>query len=91
MANASIRYGATNRKRFNVIKNQKTAKYKCEVCGKLSVERVSTSVWQCKHCGATYAGGAYTMTTSAGQLAKQLIEGLQKHTSVANQAESQSD
>jgi large subunit ribosomal protein L37Ae len=74
MANASIRYGARIRKRARETKLKKIAMYKCDSCGKISVERISTSIWQCRHCNATYAGGAYTLTTTAGELARRLIE-----------------
>ena len=63
MANYSIRYGVSLRKRNAEIKREKTAKYKWEACGKTSIKRISTSIWKCKHCGKTYAGGAETITT----------------------------
>jgi large subunit ribosomal protein L37Ae len=78
MANASIRYGASIRKRALGIKQKKQAKYKCEACGRMMVKRVGTSVWKCRHCGATYAGGAYTMTTPEGEVAKRLINDITK-------------
>ncbi len=74
MANSSIRYGASIRKRAFGIKQKKTAEYKCEACGKTSVRRISTSIWRCRHCNATYAGGAYTMTTPEGEVARRLIQ-----------------
>ncbi len=73
MANASIRYGASIRKRALGVKQKKQAEYKCEACGKPSVRRVGTSIWRCRHCNATYAGGAYTMTTPEGEVARRLI------------------
>ncbi len=78
MANASIRYGASMRKRAAGVKQKKQAFYKCEACGKMSVKRISTSIWRCRHCNATYAGGAYTMTTPEGEVARRLIEGISK-------------
>ena len=76
MANASIRYGASIRKRYAKIKSDKRTLYLCPACGKTSVRRISTSIWRCRHCKTTYAGGAYTMTTPAGSQAKRLIEGM---------------
>lgn len=76
MSNASIRYGASIRKRNAAVKREKQALYKCEVCGKMAVKRIGTSVWKCRHCNTTYAGGAYTMTTTAGEAAKRLVGGL---------------
>jgi large subunit ribosomal protein L37Ae len=80
MSNASIRYGASLRKRYNAIKGKKRAAYKCELCGRENVRRISTSIWQCRHCKAVYAGGAYTMSTQKGEVAKRLISELNKHT-----------
>ncbi|MCL4379032.1 MAG: 50S ribosomal protein L37ae [Candidatus Marsarchaeota archaeon] len=73
MANASIRYGARVRKRYAAVKQQKRALYRCEMCGRDAVKRIGTSIWRCRHCGATYAGGAYSMTTAAGEVARRLV------------------
>ncbi len=78
MANASIRYGASIRKRYAAVKAEKRSLYKCEMCGRDSVKRLGSSIWKCRHCGATYAGGAYTMTTAAGEVARRLIEDFAK-------------
>ncbi len=78
MVNSSIRYGARIRKRARAVKEQKTARYKCEACGRMTVKRVGTSIWKCSHCGKVYAGGAYTMTTPPGEMAKRQIESLNK-------------
>jgi large subunit ribosomal protein L37Ae len=78
MANASIRYGASIRKRAAKIKHEKSARYNCEMCGKKAVKRVGTGIWRCRHCGVTSAGGAYSMTTPAGAIARRTIENLQK-------------
>ncbi len=82
MANSSIRYGATLRKRYREVKEEKQALYKCDECGKVAVKRISTGIWRCKHCGATFAGGAYTMKTAAGESAKKLIESLKASSKV---------
>ena len=76
MAKYSIRYGASLRKRSAEIKREKSALYRCGLCGKTAVKRISTSIWRCRHCGTTYAGGAYSMTTQAGENAKRTIEGI---------------
>jgi large subunit ribosomal protein L37Ae len=78
MSNASIRYGARIRKMNAAVKREKQALYKCEVCGKMSVKRISTSIWRCRHCNTTYAGGAYSMTTTAGEAAKSLVQSLSR-------------
>jgi large subunit ribosomal protein L37Ae len=78
MAKSSIRYGARIRKRARETKEKKIAAYKCESCGQVRVVRIGTSIWKCRHCGVTYAGGAYTLTTSAGELSKRLMADLKK-------------
>ncbi len=78
MVNASVRYGASIRKRQKVVGAKKSALYKCEACGRMTVKRIGTSIWKCKHCNATYAGGAYSMTTPEGEVARRIIEGIKK-------------
>ncbi len=78
MANASIRYGASIRKRADKIRHEKIARYSCDMCGKDSVKRLGTGIWKCRHCGTMYAGGSYSMTTPAGRTAKRLIQNIQK-------------
>ncbi len=76
MTKYSIRYGASLRKRHSKVKSQKIALYKCEICGKVEVERVGTGIWKCRNCKNTFAGGAYALTTAQGEIAKRLIEDL---------------
>ncbi len=76
MANASIRYGTRIRKRYAEIKKKKQANYKCDVCGKVSVKRISTSIWKCRHCSTVYAGACYSLTSEVGEKGKKLIENL---------------
>jgi large subunit ribosomal protein L37Ae len=78
MVNSSVRYGASLRKRNAEIKREKSALYKCEACGKIAVRRISTSIWRCRHCNTTYAGGAYSMSTPAGEAAKRLMADMKK-------------
>lgn len=73
MANWSIRYGVNLRKRYAVVAKDKRTLYKCDVCGKSTVKRISTGIWKCKHCGATFAGGAYNLKTEAGRTAERLL------------------
>ncbi|MGC8648611.1 MAG: 50S ribosomal protein L37ae [Candidatus Micrarchaeia archaeon] len=79
MVNASIRYGASLRKRYNAIKEKKRAKYMCSSCGREDVVRISTSIWKCRHCNTIYAGGAYEMTTQKGEIAMRLIKELKEN------------
>ncbi|ASI13396.1 50S ribosomal protein L37ae [Candidatus Mancarchaeum acidiphilum] len=78
MSSGNIRYGATIRKRKRAVTQQKIALYKCESCGKNSVERISTAIWRCRHCGKIYAGGAYTFTTAMGAISKHSLDSVGK-------------
>ena len=73
MANRSIRYGGNLRKREDAIKKQTRARYKCNVCGKEAVRRKSTGIWKCNYCNATFAGGAYTLKTAAGEILSRIL------------------
>lgn len=57
------RYGVKARKTYADVMNKKNSKYKCPVCGYKKVVRQDTSIWVCKHCGHTFAGGAYVPRT----------------------------
>ncbi len=78
MANASIRYGVSLRKRYQSVMKDKRARYTCDMCGKSSVKRISTGIWKCRHCGATFAGGAYSLKTPIGESFNRMISSMQK-------------
>jgi len=78
LANWSIRYGVNLRKRYAAVAKDKRTLYKCEVCGKSTVKRISTGIWRCKHCGATFAGGAYNLKTEAGKTADRILGQIKK-------------
>ena len=73
MANKSIRYGVNLRKREQAVIRQKNARYKCDMCGKSAVHRISVGIWKCQYCNATYAGGAYSMKTPSGETAARIL------------------
>ena len=54
------------------------AKYTCSFCGKNSVKRVATGIWNCARCKKTMAGGAYVLTTSAAATARTAVTRLRK-------------
>jgi large subunit ribosomal protein L37Ae len=58
-------YGASLRKQIKKQEVSQHAKYLCDFCGKHSVRRVATGIWNCKSCGKQKAGGAYTLNTPA--------------------------
>lgn len=38
------------------------SKYTCTFCGKVTVKREATGIWNCKSCRKTVAGGAYVVS-----------------------------
>jgi large subunit ribosomal protein L37Ae len=71
------RYGATVRKRYTktVVSLKKT--YKCPQCSAVAVKRQSVGVWECRKCGLTFAGGAYTPVTKLGIVARRTAKSMQ--------------
>ena len=53
------RYGVKARKRYLDVATRASNKYVCPSCNYKRVKRISTGIWECRHCGFTYAGGAY--------------------------------
>jgi large subunit ribosomal protein L37Ae len=60
------RYGVRIRRRVQEIEETLRARHTCPNCQALAVRRRSTGVWECRHCGHVFAGGAYRpiVTTS---------------------------
>ena len=73
MANFSVRYGVSIRKRYLAVQADKKKRYKCDICAKTAVKRISNGIWRCRHCNSTFAGGAYTFKTSAGETVSRLL------------------
>merc|ERR1712014_483493 len=44
------RYGASLRKQVKKIEIRQHAKYPCTFCGKVTVKRTNTGIWECKSC-----------------------------------------
>ena len=60
------RYGVRIRRRGQEIDEAQRASHVWPKCQAPSVRRRSSGVWQCRHCGHVFAGGAYrpVVTTS---------------------------
>ncbi len=54
------RYGTRVKKRLNAIEQEMRRPHRCPRCGALKIKRVGTAIWQCRRCGAKFAGAAYT-------------------------------
>jgi large subunit ribosomal protein L37Ae len=70
------RYGATVRKRYTKVLSEMKKDHKCPQCGSESIRRESVGVWNCRKCGLTFTGGAYTPVTKLGVVAKRGVKGL---------------
>ena len=55
------RYGASLRKLVKKIEVAQHAKYDCVFCGRTSVKRKATGIWNCSGCGKIQTGGAYQL------------------------------
>ncbi|MEM4187701.1 MAG: 50S ribosomal protein L37ae [Candidatus Hadarchaeum sp.] len=64
------RYGTKVRKLVVEVEKKLKQEYKCPSCGALKVRREGSSIWQCRRCGAKFAGGAYTPTVMATTVEK---------------------
>ena len=69
------RYGVRARTKLRNVEIIQKAKHICPSCGHLKVKRISTSIWQCKKCGAKFAGGAYAPKTETGQNIEKILRG----------------
>jgi large subunit ribosomal protein L37Ae len=67
------RYGRTIREAVKTIEERQRRKHRCPKCGKESLKRVGTGIWQCRKCGAKIAGGAYVPSTEIGRLTARAI------------------
>jgi len=69
------RYGATVRKRYMDIVSEMRKPHRCPQCHSLKVRRRSVGVWECRKCGFTFTGGAYTPSTKLGTIAARTAKG----------------
>jgi large subunit ribosomal protein L37Ae len=67
------KYSAKLRNLYDAAQKSKRAKYACPKCGKVSLGRTSYAMWECKSCGAKVAGGAFSPTTEAGEIANRML------------------
>jgi large subunit ribosomal protein L37Ae len=70
------RYGATVRNRYVKVVTEAKQTHKCPHCASEAVKRVSVGIWNCKKCGLTFSGGAYTPVTKLGVVAKRQVKSL---------------
>ena len=78
MSKRNVRFGAEIRKRAQKVDELRTSLFPCPKCGKKKVKRHGNSRWECKSCGAVFAGGTYSLSTPAGEVAARLIDEYKK-------------
>ncbi|KAG8416654.1 60S ribosomal protein L43, variant 2 [Metarhizium acridum] len=71
-------YGASLRKQVKKMEITQHAKYTCTFCGKVTVKRHSTGIWNCKGCNRTIAGGAYVVATPAAAAMRSTLRRLRE-------------
>jgi large subunit ribosomal protein L37Ae len=64
------RYGRKIRVKISNIEAQMRQKHKCPQCGRKSVKRINTAIWQCSKCDTTFAGGTYLPDTPVGRVSQ---------------------
>jgi len=69
----TARYGASIRKMVDKAIRAKKTRYECPKCHKLKLVRKCTAIWACKSCDSTFAGGAYSFRSEAGEIAARVI------------------
>lgn len=57
------RYGVRVRKLIRDIEKLQKNTYECPNCHHVSVKRMSSGVWVCRHCEMKFAAGAYSPVT----------------------------
>ncbi|MEM4348047.1 MAG: hypothetical protein QXN37_00555 [Candidatus Anstonellaceae archaeon] len=78
MADKNVRYGAEIRKQAAKVDALKSSLFICPQCSKKKVKRKGNSLWVCRSCKTVFAGGAYSLSTPAGEVALRLIEEYKK-------------
>ena len=69
------RYGVRAKTRVKNVEVLQKVKHDCPKYGTKAVKRLGTSIWQCRKCGAKFAGGAYMPRTEAGQNVEKILRG----------------
>jgi len=77
------RYGGTLRKVIKKMEVTQHAKYNCSFCGKNSVKRQATGIWNCARCKKTMAGGSYVLSTAAAVTVRTAVSRMQKASAAA--------
>lgn len=72
------KYGSRIRKQIRDIEEKMKKPQKCPKCETKVSKRLSTGIWYCKKCGATFTGGAFTQSTQPGLESKRIATRVQR-------------
>ncbi len=64
------RYGTKIRKLVVEVERKLKQDHKCPSCGANKVKRAGASIWECRRCGAKFAGAAYTPSSLVATVEK---------------------
>ena len=56
------RYGSRLKAKVSAIESKQKKGYKCPLCLKNKVKKVSYGIWYCKNCDTKFAGKAYSLS-----------------------------
>jgi large subunit ribosomal protein L37Ae len=57
------RYGVVTRKLTRDIEKVQRSRFECPSCHHMSVKRVGSGIWSCRHCETKFAAACYTPKT----------------------------
>ncbi len=57
-----VRYGRTVKHLWGKIVAEQRRPHKCQYCSKMTVKRLASGIWYCRHCKAKFTGKAYEPT-----------------------------
>jgi large subunit ribosomal protein L37Ae len=67
------RYGVVTRKLTRDIEKVQRSKFECPSCHHMSVKRMASGIWACRHCETKFAAGCYTPRTREA-ISKEIAE-----------------
>ena len=56
------RYGRKTKLKFSKVETEQRKLHKCPYCNKVAVKRLAAGIWNCRKCGAKFAGKAYSVS-----------------------------